>query len=103
MINGDHPAFELIDNIDIVRGQQHRGAVFVNFFQQAHNIPAMLWVKVTSRLVSDQDLWLPNHCPGNRHPLALTARQLVWEILFLTFCLPLFFFFPLLMFSLIIS
>ena len=53
MVNRNHPPLELVNDLDIVRGEQYRGAVFIYLFEQAHNVPTMLWVEVACRLVGN--------------------------------------------------
>lgn len=83
MINRNHAAFQFIHDIDIVGCQQYGRAVFVNLFKKPDNFPAMFRVKVSCRLVGNQDFRLAHHCPGNRHALSLAAGKLVRKAFFL--------------------
>jgi hypothetical protein len=65
---------QLIDNILVVRRQQHSRTVLVDFLQNSNYIPGMLWVKVASRLVGYKYPRLAYDGTGNSHPLALTSR-----------------------------
>lgn len=53
MIDRDNPTFQAVYDLDVVGRQQNRRAVAVNLFQQTNDIPTMLRVEVTGRLIGD--------------------------------------------------
>lgn len=55
---------------------QHRGAPAVDFAEQVHNLKAQGRVNVARGLVRDDELRIVDQCPGQTHPLTLTAREL---------------------------
>src|SRR3990167_7394295 len=44
----------------------------------------MTRIKVTRWLIGNKNFWLTNNCTSNRHTLTLSARKLVWKVLFFT-------------------
>ena len=81
MLNGDDAALEPVNDLDIVGGQEHGGAIFINLLKQTDDIPAMLRVEVASGLISDKNLGLAHNGTGNRHALALTTTELMRKLL----------------------
>ena len=81
MLDGNDAALEPVNDLDIVGGQEHGRAIFINLLEQTHDIPAVLRVEVASGLISDKNLGLAHDGTGNRHPLALTTTELVRELL----------------------
>src|ERR1039458_4131595 len=59
------PPFKFINDVLVVGGQKYRRAVAVNFFQHLDDVPSVLGVKVTGRLVGNQDARLTHNCSGN--------------------------------------
>ena len=84
MLDGNDAALEPVNDLDIVGGQQHGGAIFINLLEQADNVPAVLGVEVASGLISNENLGLTHDGTGNRHPLAFTTTELVRELLLFT-------------------
>ena len=56
------------------------GAVFMQTGQDLHDLITMDRVKVSRRLVGQDELWFGHHCPGYRHPLLLAAGELLGEM-----------------------
>ncbi len=56
------------------------GAVFMQTGQDLHDLITMDRVKVSRRLVGQDELWFAHHSPGHRHPLLLAAGKLLGEM-----------------------
>ena len=58
------------------------GAFFVEVGEQVHHLAAIFRVEVARRLVGEDELGVGDHGAGDGHPLLLTARELLREVVF---------------------
>src|SRR5207248_1548274 len=75
-VDSDYAPLQPVDDVLVVGCQQHGGAVSVNFLENPDDVPGVLGVEVTGRLVSDEDAWLAHDGPGDGHALAFAAAEL---------------------------
>ena len=69
------PRIELIHQRHVMRGDNDRGAGFVQFDEQSQQPPAERRIDVAGRLIRKQQLWPRNYCARNRGALFFTARE----------------------------
>ncbi len=79
-IEGDDPLLHAVHHRRVVRGHDDGLAGFVELRQDLHDLGGILGIEVSGRLIADNDVWIVNECPGDRHALHLSPRELVDEL-----------------------
>src|SRR6478752_532376 len=79
------PFAHLVDDVVVVRGHHHGGAVLVDLVQHAHDAHRSGGVQVSGRLVGQQDAGAVHDGAGDRHALLLATGEFVRETVFLAF------------------
>src|SRR5699024_487628 len=72
-----YDAAGMIGDIILVGNQQNGSAHAAELLKKHHSFSPGLGIKVPGGLVRKQYRWVVHQRPGNSHPLALPARQLV--------------------------
>ena len=75
----------LVDDVVVVRGHDHGGAVLVDLVQHAHDAHGGGGVQVAGGLIGQQDARAVDDGAGDRHALLLAAGEFVREAVFLAF------------------
>ena len=75
LIKRKHATTKRINNLLIVRRQNNGRADFVNLFEDFNDLGRGHRIKITGRLISNQEVRLIDNRAGNRDPLPFTARQ----------------------------
>src|SRR5438132_125388 len=77
----DHAAAHRVHDRVVVGGHHHGGAGSIDAVQQLHDVHGRGGVEVARGLVGQKDERAVDERTGDRHPLLLAARQLVWVML----------------------
>ena len=70
---GQDATLETGDDLDVVGGDQHRGAPGGDVRKEVHDLPGRVLIEVAGGLVSDQKRGLGDNRPGEGNSLLLTA------------------------------
>src|SRR6187401_3543341 len=70
------PHAEKLEQVDVVRRDQHRHADRVEALEEVHDLEREVRVEVAGRLVGDQDRRLGDHRTRDADPLLLPRREL---------------------------
>jgi len=66
----------MADQLTVVCAHKNCSALFVYFFEKAHDFEGKLRVKVSGGLVSQNDLGLVDHSPGYGYSLLFAVGEL---------------------------
>jgi len=76
VIEADHAAAALIDQVAVVRGDEHRRAAQVRAVEDLHDLARQVGIEVAGRLVGHDDHRVVDQRAGDGHALLLAAGQL---------------------------
>src|SRR6185436_14160344 len=76
-----HDALAVGGDIGLVRHDDDRLSVSVQLVEQGEDLDARLRIEITGRLVGEQDRRIRDERARDRDPLALTARELVRQVI----------------------
>jgi hypothetical protein len=65
--------------IAVMRGDEHRRAVGIHFVQKRHDFLSQDIIEVPRRFIGQDESWLIDQSPRQRHTLLLAPRQLLWQ------------------------
>src|SRR6266566_2704940 len=80
-----HPSSHDIDDLPVVGRHQYGGAARIDLQQQLNDLPRGGRIEVSRGLVREENPWIVDQRPGDRHPLLLAARKLVGVFAFFAF------------------
>ena len=82
MLDRDDATLQFVDDFNVVRREKNGGSVTINLLKESNDIPAVLRVKVSCRLIGDEDFWLADDRTGDGDTLTLTTGKLMRKVLF---------------------